>query len=568
MSNEIKLIFSGDASGAVAATNKVATAAGKLDRSLKQSATGTNQASFALTNLARVAQDAPFGFIGIANNLDPLLSSFQRLTKETGSAGNALKVLGAGLLGPAGLAVGFSVVSSLVVTAIQKYGSLGAAIDAIFGSTSAAVQATRDLNKAYIEAQASIAGEIATLNSLIGIAKNKTLSDEARQQAIDKLNKEYGKYLPNLSLENIATDKITVATDRLTQSMIRRAKIAGLQALITKNAEREADAYLNLSQSIEDSRGGFTKLVDDFFRANTGISLTDRKAIEFNKTLKDSEVRATRFQEALNKLLSEDAQSGTLFTELPKKLKDVKNNAADAATELEKILTATRVQGSEQFAKAIGSSFKVGEEFGLTIDTSKTVTGINAATAAVRTFGDELAKQAEESATNNLLRNQELQAYATATAISGVLSPAFTDLFDNLLSGGQNAFQAFAASLKKIISKLIATAITAAILAAIIKSIPGVGGGAAIGDFFGKFKSLFSSLSGIPGFASGTNNFRGGFAMVGERGPEAVQLPRGSQVIPNHLLGGSQRQELFAFIDNRGIYLSNLRGGISAGRLG
>lgn len=40
-----------------------------------------------------------------------------------------------------------------------------------------------------------------------------------------------------------------------------------------------------------------------------------------------------------------------------------------------------------------------------------------------------------------------------------------------------------------------------------------------------------------PGFAGGVENFSGGMAMVGERGPELVRLPGGSDVIPNHALG-------------------------------
>ncbi len=40
------------------------------------------------------------------------------------------------------------------------------------------------------------------------------------------------------------------------------------------------------------------------------------------------------------------------------------------------------------------------------------------------------------------------------------------------------------------------------------------------------------------GYAGGTDFARGGWSMVGERGPELVNLPRGSQVIPNHRLGG------------------------------
>ena len=48
---------------------------------LKPTADATN----ALSNLSRVAQDAPYGFMGIANNLNPLLESFQRLSKESGN---------------------------------------------------------------------------------------------------------------------------------------------------------------------------------------------------------------------------------------------------------------------------------------------------------------------------------------------------------------------------------------------------------------------------------------------------------------------------------------------------
>ncbi len=43
----------------------------------------------------------------------------------------------------------------------------------------------------------------------------------------------------------------------------------------------------------------------------------------------------------------------------------------------------------------------------------------------------------------------------------------------------------------------------------------------------------------IPRFATGTNYAPGGLALVGERGPELVNLPRGSQVIPNNQLGGA-----------------------------
>jgi len=45
---------------------------------------------------------------------------------------------------------------------------------------------------------------------------------------------------------------------------------------------------------------------------------------------------------------------------------------------------------------------------------------------------------------------------------------------------------------------------------------------------------VLTLVSKIPFFAEGTGSAPGGTALVGEKGPEIVHLPRGSQVIPNH----------------------------------
>ncbi len=53
--------------------------------------------------------------------------------------------------------------------------------------------------------------------------------------------------------------------------------------------------------------------------------------------------------------------------------------------------------------------------------------------------------------------------------------------------------------------------------------VPGMGG-----------KGWSPSIPSIPYLAKGTDFFAGGMAIVGEEGPELVNLPRGSQVIPNN----------------------------------
>ena len=56
----------------------------------------------------------------------------------------------------------------------------------------------------------------------------------------------------------------------------------------------------------------------------------------------------------------------------------------------------------------------------------------------------------------------------------------------------------------------------------------------------GEAKKILSYYAGpAEGFAKGVRNFRGGRALVGEEGPELVDLPRGSNVTPNNQMGGA-----------------------------
>lgn len=55
-------------------------------------------------------------------------------------------------------------------------------------------------------------------------------------------------------------------------------------------------------------------------------------------------------------------------------------------------------------------------------------------------------------------------------------------------------------------------------------------------------KKLATNINRTPGYANGTNFHPGGLAMVGERGPELVSMPRGSKVFTNRetmgMMGG------------------------------
>lgn len=55
----------------------------------------------------------------------------------------------------------------------------------------------------------------------------------------------------------------------------------------------------------------------------------------------------------------------------------------------------------------------------------------------------------------------------------------------------------------------------------------------------------------IPGNANGTAYHPGGLMMVGERGPEILQAPRGSRVVPNHELRAAGEQKIRVILEER-----------------
>ena len=132
----------------------------------------SKKSRIALTSLSLVAQDLPFGFIGIQNNLPSVISSFGELTREAGGVGGALKQLGSALIGPAGLFLAFSAVTAGVTFLIQKYGSLGAAVTALVSNNAKLVQVQNALNKELATSIGNTAGETAKIQILV-----KTMND-------------------------------------------------------------------------------------------------------------------------------------------------------------------------------------------------------------------------------------------------------------------------------------------------------------------------------------------------------------------------------------------------------
>jgi len=147
--------------------------------------------------------------------------------------------------------------------------------------------------------------------------------------------------------------------------------------------------------------------------------------------------------------------------------------------------------------------------------------------------------------------------------VSDTLEGPFTDFFDDIMDGTKSVEEAFrdmAMAILNEFTNLIAKDLGRQLAQSIGGGFSGGGSGGGgsssgglLGDIFGGIGGLFGGSSGAtsrsvsldeffsPGFnafAGGTDFAAGGLSLVGEKGPELVNLPRGSKVTPNDKMGG------------------------------
>lgn len=145
--------------------------------------------------------------------------------------------------------------------------------------------------------------------------------------------------------------------------------------------------------------------------------------------------------------------------------------------------------------------------------------------------GDELAEKMRQ------LEEEARRLMAEMERSASQVGDAFESVFVSFVTGAQNARQAIG-NLLRDLARLYAQSA--------FRQLMGAGGSGILGAI---------APAAIPAFAGGTNFAPGGLALVGERGPELVNLPRGSRVRTasetRGMMGGHLIVELRGDIDAR-----------------
>lgn len=216
---------------------------GSFDVAGKKVANGGN----ALMQFSRIAQDAPFGIMGIGNNITATVEAFGHLQKSTGSAGAALKAVASSLIGSGGILLAVSLVTTGLTYMSQKGLTVGDVFNKLTGTFDKTRASIQELN---VEAVKGSADQVASMNAYVAVASNVNLSMSDRLIAVQKLQSEYPAYFGNLTKEQILNGNVGTAVREVTKALIAKAKAAALTDRIVKLSEEEEKINNSVSNSI------------------------------------------------------------------------------------------------------------------------------------------------------------------------------------------------------------------------------------------------------------------------------------------------------------------------------
>lgn len=518
--------------------NAIPAAVNKTDAAFKKLSSTTSAATQTSINFGRVIQDAPFGFLGIANNLNPLLESFQRLKAQTGSTGGALKALGKDLTGVGGLGLALSVVS----TALIVFG------DTLFGTA-----------KSFSAVELA-AGRFEAALARIG---------EQAEDLKDKL--DFSNKIANL-----------------------KAQLAGLKGNELKGFDSvvEGVSSFQLLVNAQKNIANLTKTKEAFEGLAKGIISTGDAAKRMGgKEGKLSQILRTFSDPAeipeglISKLSTKEQQALSVYRKTLAALKKEQDRALDLQRDLQIIPLEQGVSLIPDDVKKVDIKPKVKMNFRGGVDIEFPPESVH---ESVFEFGDMFGKELQDYFRDHPFdaniqiavtkQNQEKliasifgittseespftkiqrSAIFAAQAIQGVLTPAFQELFSAILKG-ENPIKAFFKSLgqavAQLIQKLISAAITAAILSAIFPG--GLAGVKGFGSIFGKILGLAGG-----GIVSGPT-----LALIGEgsgtsRSNPEVVAPLDQLRAMLSDMGGTGRQQVYVTGRLRGndMVLQNAR---------
>jgi hypothetical protein len=523
-----------------------------INTAMGNTAKRSGDATQSLVNLSRVAQDAPYGFIGIANNINPLLESFQRLQKESGSTGNALKSLAGGLIGAGGLGLAVGIASSLLVTYSKEIAEF------FNGPTEKLKKFREELNKLNQDIY-KIVGEAQT-NRAVGLNLVEVITGGDTKKAETALGQLRKLYKDNAEIQDVKMTKDKAYLTHLVNMAAKQEEYAGKEQNSVAALNK---AYEERNRKTDEKNKELAKITRDIFSSGGGTggrgtvtTVAEQKAAverkyapilaELDKTISQVKLKNLELNKSLSGFATPDKKGGKAadpMKEFSDNLKSENNlilQAIQRRKELGKTANYITQETPEDKAKAEKQRLAGIKLFGESKMTGEFGKSLQDKTSG---FYEEQKKINEEKAKDILLTQQQTDAnLMLADTLSNYAANSFMNLF-NSMEQGMSLGEALGNMFMDLAKQIAAAAIKAAAFQAILSLLPG-GAGAKLAS--GGFGSIFKSILGL---ASGGVVNGPTLAMIGEGSESEAVMPLSKL--------GSMMQNTF----NAGAMASNGGGG-------
>jgi hypothetical protein len=324
----------------------------KSFNNLKSSVGAANGSAIAFN---RIIQDAPFGLLGVGNNIQQFTEQIAFLKQTTGSTGAALKSFFSSLITPTNLLIlGVSALTA-GLTAYQ----MGA-----FDSAEETKDLAKELedfknsldgvSKAQLEGTQNAKKQIQEFELLRLQAENLALSDQKRLLAVKKLKEEFPDLLKGYTDEEILLGKVGKAYEELTKQITAKALASAFSSQTAENAVKSATLEFQEQKrglEILKETAELNKLIGDRRRAEQGgqfgagqnVAISN-DILEKQKQINDLEEKNKESKKTRNELTDENlflqkkvseqiAKAGGLLDDEKDKRKDINQTAKELNAE-------------------------------------------------------------------------------------------------------------------------------------------------------------------------------------------------------------------------------------------
>lgn len=237
--------FDNFASNTQKEVNKISAASAKIIppsavNSVNNFSKSMGNANGVAMEFTRIIQDAPFGMMGIGNNIQQLTANFGQLKNQTGSTGAALKQTFASILTSGNLlSLGIAAITSAWTFYTMWGQKAGKETKKTKDEMDELIESLSETSRVMYDAANSTGKETAELNSLYNISQDTAQATNERRDAANRLIKQYPELFGKFTTEQVMLGKAKGAYDTLSSSILATARAQAAYGRIGEKASQQ-----------------------------------------------------------------------------------------------------------------------------------------------------------------------------------------------------------------------------------------------------------------------------------------------------------------------------------------